>query len=332
MKVEFRDIKAGSGVDIFIKSLSDGIKALGMSCSITLYPSYYQYIPSLLKFKRDGAGDPRVVHSNINYGYVFKDRDPLVVTEHLVVHDPSMERYASYIQKIYYRGLYRRERKSLKVADAVTCVSEYAKRMLEKAFEYSDSRVIYNGVNADVFKPLPHREDVFSDKKILLLFVGNLSRRKGADLLPRIMKKLGDDFQLLTTSGLRKDVKTNINNIATLGRLSEKQLVDLYNSCDIYLFPSRLEGFGLTIAEAMACGKPVVATDYSSIPELVVEGKGGLLCKMDDVDDFADKVRLLAQDESTRRSMGEYNRKRILNNFTLKEMAFNYLKLYKSLL
>ena len=51
-----------------------------------------------------------------------------------------------------------------------------------------------------------------------------------------------------------------------------------YGSMDILLMPSVREGFGLSIAEAMACGLPVVATNCSAIPELIDDGKGGFLC------------------------------------------------------
>lgn len=144
------------------------------------------------------------------------------------------------------------------------------------------------------------------------------------------MNKVGDDFILLATSGLRNDFKEETKNIRTIGRLSEKELVKAYNLCDIFLFPSRLEGFGLTVAEAMACGKPVVTTNCSSLPELIVDGKGGFLCKIDDINNFADNIIMLAGDENMREKMGKYNRERVLEKFTLKKMAEEYIKIYRN--
>lgn len=60
----------------------------------------------------------------------------------------------------------------------------------------------------------------------------------------------------------------------------------MYNFCDILLLPSCREGFGYAVAEAMACGKPVICTNSSSLPELVMEGKGGFLCEQDNIEDF----------------------------------------------
>jgi glycosyltransferase involved in cell wall biosynthesis len=110
---------------------------------------------------------------------------------------------------------------------------------------------------------------------------------------------------------------------------STADLVDLYNGADIFLFPSRLEGFGYAVGEAMACGKPVVCTDASSLPELVVDEKGGLLCQLDSVDEFSDKVRLLGRDEQLRRTMGEFNRNRIVSHFNISQMGASYGELYR---
>ena len=171
-----------------------------------------------------------------------------------------------------------------------------------------------------------------NDSKILLFFAGNPSKRKGADLLPRIMKQLGDNFTLLTTSGLRKDIHNVDKNIVSLGRLTESEIVDIYNLCDIFLAPTRLEGFGLTIAEAMACAKPIVATDCSAIPELVINEKGGFLCKIDDVNDFCNKITYLSENRGVAQKMGGYNRARVEEFFSLDTMGQNYLDLYMKLL
>jgi glycosyltransferase involved in cell wall biosynthesis len=117
-----------------------------------------------------------------------------------------------------------------------------------------------------------------------------------------------------------------------MGRLDLPRLVTAYNRSDIFLSASRLEGFGLSVAEAMACAKPVIATNGSSLPELVVDGKGGFLCRMDDVHDFSDRIRNLAADENLRRTMGTFNRTTAVEKFALGRMAGEYRDLYRSLL
>jgi glycosyltransferase involved in cell wall biosynthesis len=93
--------------------------------------------------------------------------------------------------------------------------------------------------------------------------------------------------------------------------------VEAYQRSDILIFPSRLEGFGYPVAEAMACGKPVVCTNYASLPELVEEGQGGYLCPVDDVEAFAERIRHLGKEADLRRRMGRYNRARVERGFSL---------------
>ena len=101
---------------------------------------------------------------------------------------------------------------------------------------------------------------------------------------------------------------------------------------DILLMPTVREGFGLAVAEAMACGLPVVASDCSSIPELIDDGKGGYLCPIGDVDAFAEKINLLAESPTLRREMGEYNRTKVEKLFTLDRMVKNYQALFEEVL
>jgi glycosyltransferase involved in cell wall biosynthesis len=90
-----------------------------------------------------------------------------------------------------------------------------------------------------------------------------------------------------------------------LGRLSEKELIDEYQKCDALLFPSRFEGFGYVALEAMSCGKPVVATDSSSIPEVVENGVSGLLCPIDDIEAFVNACSQLEENKELCVKTGE---------------------------
>ncbi|MCQ1535093.1 glycosyltransferase family 4 protein [Methanosarcina sp. KYL-1] len=332
MKVIFKQIVGGSGVDVWANNLSSGLVENGIDSSVSYFSPFYAFFPQALSLKKDSY-DFYITHSNIAYGSYFKTSGPLVVTEHHLVHDPSFSQYTSLSQKAYYKFVYLSEKKCLQVADTVTCVSKYTKQKLEEVFEYYDSKLIYNGVNTNVFRPISiikEKYGVDADKTVLF-FAGNLSIRKGADLLPKIMRELGDDFLLVTTSGLRSNFKDHFTNIMTLGRLSEDELVNIYNLCDIFLFPSRLEGFGLAVAEAMSCGKPIVTTDCSSLPELVMDGKGGFLCNVDCTQEFVESIRLLANDENMRLKMGRFNRRRVENLFSSDQMIDQYIKLYAKL-
>ncbi len=333
MKVAFKHVRGNSGVDVWTDSLSVALRKQGVECTTTYYPTYYGFFPHLLMRRNSEKNPADVVHCNTWNGFAFKGNVPLVLTEHHVIHDQVLEPFKSIGQKAFHRLVYRYEVRSLEMADVVTCVSQYTKRMLKRTFGYSDGEVIYNGVDPDIFRPLEidrhtlcRRFGLTGDEKILL-FVGNPSRRKGADLLPEIMDRLDDSYILLMTAGLR-DTTFGGRQIRCAGKVSQEELVLLYNLCDTLLFPSRLEGFGLTVAEAMACGKPVIATNGSSLPELVVDGKGGYLCEMNNIDDFVGRLEALCDDTSLMHYMGEFNRKRVCKMFTLSRMAQDYMKIY----
>lgn len=330
MKVAFKQTKSGGGVDLWTISLCNGIERKGIETRIYSYPSWCEIFPYPLRHM-DKHEECDIIHSNTWNGLALKKEDvPLVVTEHQsFVFDPSFSRFRTPTQRIYHRLIFHYIRKSIETADKVICVSNHVKSMISKIYGYYDAVTIYNGVDIELFKPRTIEQEVKGDK-LVLLFAGNFTNKKGVELLPKIMNKLGDNFLLLCSSGVRKNVKGSWGkNIQLIGTLTQSQLIDYYNICDIYLYPSRTEGFGLTVAEAMACEKPVVCTNCSALPELVVDGRGGFLCEVDNVNDFVNKIKFLREDENLRKEMGTFNRKRVERKFSLDRMADEYCKVYR---
>jgi glycosyltransferase involved in cell wall biosynthesis len=333
LAIAIKQIRGNSGIDVWAKTLCQEINRQGPHCTLDLPSGYFQFFPGLLNLNGN-TNDSDIIQSSSWNGYAFRTENPLVVTEHLAVYDPAYNYYRTFSQKIFHRWVHRCEKKTLDVADTVVCVSEDTREKFEAEFGYPDARVIHNGVDTEFFRPgvIDRKTWNLPENKTVLLFAGNLSRRKGADLLPAIMNELGDDFILLTTSGNRDKSQNSIPHSRDLGHLNLHQLIEAYNLCDIFLLPSRLEGLSLSTLEAMACAKPVVAFNCSSFPELILDGKGGFLSEKDNVNDLVERIRYLSQEPDLVRSMGTFNRDRVLQNFTVSRMANEYIRLYQSLL
>lgn len=318
----------GNGAYVLHKMLEEHIKGY----RVHDYDPRWEYFPLAFPFFFRNE-KPSLIHTTPDYGVLFhRKRIPLVLTVHHLVLDSFMQQYSSWAQRIHYKTDLRFfSSLSIKRADAVTAVSEFTANMVRDELGYRGSiRIIYNGIDTEKFSPGKRSNQ---RKNIRVLFAGNLSRRKGVNLLPAIAARLAPDIEIVYTRGLRGGCDLpDLPNLKNLGRITSEGMPDLYRNCDILLFPSVREGFGLVPAEAMACGRPVVATDCSSLPELIDDGKGGFLCPLGNVDAFAGKINLLAENSQLRREMGDYNRAKVEKLFTLDRMISQYRDLFDEVL
>jgi glycosyltransferase involved in cell wall biosynthesis len=116
------------------------------------------------------------------------------------------------------------------------------------------------------------------------------------------------------------------------GKVSLEELVRYYATAEVAVVPSLYEGFGLPAAEAMACGLPVVATTAGALPEVVEDGRSGILVPPRDHYALAGAIKCLLKDEPLRRAMGEEGRRRVERNFTWEEAARKTLAVYREVL
>ncbi|MHB1349598.1 MAG: glycosyltransferase family 4 protein [Desulfobulbaceae bacterium] len=319
----FSPMAKGSGAYILHQSLSEKIKGY----TLQSFNPYWTLCPPALPFLFPHNSHVDIIHTTPDYSFFFKKKIPLVVTFHGFVVDRETARYSTFLQKVHHLTALRFFIKlALKSATRVTCVSQFTAEMIRNNLNYTGKiSVIYNGVDTTKFTPAKKQED----SKVKVLFSGNLTRRKGAHLLPDIASSLDKNIELCYTSGLRgKNPLPNMPNMRNIGPIPYAAMPAVYQGADILLFPTVREGFGLAAAEAMACGLPVVTTNCSSLPELVVDGKGGYLCEIGNTEEFARRINQLAQSSILRKEMGEFNRTRVEERFTLKQMVDNYHDLF----
>ncbi len=312
-------ICTGNGAFIVHKVLEKHIDNYGVQA----YHPYWTIVPFFLPFFRENNCD--IVHTTPDYAPFFINSNAkTVLTFHNYVLDGFMHPYSTTLQKLHYQtDLKWFIKRSLKQAEKITSVSDFTAQLVKGDLGFDgDIQVIPNGIDTDLFHP---RSQNYNTKKIKVLFSGNLTLRKGAQWLPRIAEKFNDNIELLYTRGLNKTKLTIMeDNLRCIGAVLYEDMPALYNSADVLLMPTVREGMSVAVLEAMACGLPVVATDCSSLPELIEHGRGGYLCPLGDVAEFAKKINTLAENPGLRKQMGEFNRSRVEERFTLKMMLGQY--------
>ncbi|SHJ53933.1 glycosyltransferase family 4 protein [Cycloclasticus pugetii] len=317
-------IATGNGAYVIHRYLEKRIKGY----SVLPYSPYRTMVaPSLWPLGR--KSNPTLLHTTPDYAFFHKQKGvPLILTFHNYVLDRFMCDYSSCLQNIHYQtDLKWLTKKAVNLANEITAVSQFTANLVQQELRLDKKiRVIYNGIDEALFTPV---NKLAAQRQIKVLFSGNLSTRKGAQWLLPILKKLNPNISIYYTSGLRNVKELSVHpRLINIGRVDYVDMPALYQSADMLLFPTVREGFGLAAAEAMACGLPVVATDCSALPELIDSGKGGFLCGLGEIDDFAEKINLLAENSNLRKEMGEYNREKVERMFTLNRMVHEYQSLF----
>lgn len=327
----FPAIKADSGADTFTEQLATGLQKHGIRAEITWLPHHAEYLPWMIKkpSKPDWAN---IIHVNTWLPpYFLSDDTPIVANVHLCVQDIALSPYKSVPQKLYHQlWVTPIEREIIKRAARVIAVSQYTAEKVVSFFGVDNVQYIYNGVDTQIFKPGEYKQQ---SSVFRLLYAGNHSSRKGFNVLPEIMQQLGADFELYYTAGRNSESYNLPENMHALPRLDYPiGMVKAYQNADALLFPTRLEGFGLVAAEAMACGLPVVASNNSALPEVVEHEVSGLLCPPDDINAFVEAIRQLAHDSKRKKAMATAARQSVETKFRLDTMIEKYIQIYFQIL
>jgi glycosyltransferase involved in cell wall biosynthesis len=215
---------------------------------------------------------------------------------------------------------------------------------------WGDVAEVPNGVDVDLFRPgldglSVRRHYGIPDDARVILFVGALDRAhhfKGVAHLLRALSRMEDHQAVLMLIG-GGDLKDQF--IALSGRLgvakrslfvgamSHKQLSRYYAAADVVVLPSfPPESFGVVLIEAMACGKPVIASNLPGVRSVVSDGEDGLLVRPGDVEDLAEKIQMLLDDPQRRREMGERGRDKVEEKYAWPKIIPRLVRVYEEVL
>ncbi len=245
--------------------------------------------------------------------YVPVRRAKLVVTSHdMQLFDPGAHALTRNLlqQRLKWWLLFRRLQKR---ATMFQTISGYSAERMAHYFPQTRSRikVIPNGVSQAFFKPPTQAgEQILKQldlsSKPYVLVPGGLHHRKNADLVLNawpILHAQCPDLQLVVGGHNSPEYLARARALAPslvlAGYLEEEQIVALYANAQVVWFPSRYEGFGMPVVEAMACGTPVITSNTTALPE-VAGGAAAALLDPDKPRDHVDALAALLDDPASR--------------------------------
>lgn len=231
---------------------------------------------------------------------------------------------SSEIQKNYYK----KKIQSLKNADLLLSISDSTRDECIKALNYPKDKILSISSAVD---SIFHKKDISKEelsylrekykisKKIILYAPGGFDERKNFDNLiyayGKLQTSIREQHQLVLASQSNDEEKASLLDLANkaglrhgemiiTGYVSEEMLIVLYNLAVLFVFPSKHEGFGLPALEAMACGTPTIASNTTSLPEVI--GLKEALFDPFDIDSIADKMEQVITNESFAKKLKQH--------------------------
>ncbi|HEV3197709.1 MAG TPA: glycosyltransferase family 1 protein [Bryobacteraceae bacterium] len=293
-----------TGNEVYVRSLLNAFAAQNRNCEFVAYVSAddaRQYIPSRIRTRRVSANPflrlgfdlamkvredrPDLLH--VQYTAPIGCSVPVVVS----VHDVSFLEHPEYFTRDRAWQLQWTVRRTVSRAAKILTGSEFSRSSILKVYGdlEEDKVVVVPNAAASEFRPIAREaatatvRERFSIGVPFLLSVGDIQPRKNQIGLIRAFARLVRAYpqfkQNLVLAGKETWFAGRVHEAAQesgvadriqfFGFVSDSDLLQLYNACDLFVFPSFYEGFGLPALEAMACGRAVVCSNTSALPEVV---------------------------------------------------------------
>jgi glycosyltransferase involved in cell wall biosynthesis len=198
----------------------------------------------------------------------------------------------------------QRVRREIERASCIRVVSDAAKRtFVERGVKAEKLQVILPAVDLNYFRPAPKKDDIFR-----VLAVLTIDPRKGALYLLQAFEKAaiaGSELVIIGATGdhwsklvLQQYTRRLKNVRVQSANVFDEPIESTYGQASVLVHPAIEDGFALAVAQALACGKPVITTRQTGASQLIREGQNGYVLECRDVDGLVDRLRLLAQDQS----------------------------------
>ena len=294
----------------------------------------YTFGRRVLKYLKRNNSDYDIIHDNQSLCHALlnlkKNGWPVIATIHhpisldlkIAIEHEKRWQYKLLINRWHY--FLKMQKNVAKQIDQIVTVSESSKNDIARDFGVAREKitVVHNGVDTEIFKPLPKIERT---SETIMTTTSSDSPLKGLSYLLKAVAGLTQKFPNLHLNILGK-----VNEGGTAARLIEElnlgtkvsffsnistsEIVELYAKATCAVVPSLYEGFGLPAGEAMACEVPVVSTNGGALPEVV--GDAGLIVEAGDHEALKESIAYLLKNRDLREAYGKKGRKRIIQKFS----------------
>ena len=333
-------IKSISNISKFIRhsALKNGLRSYNDQKISKLYSKFLLDKPGLVEFMD--------IHSE---GYHFLKKNPQRREKTVIRSHTPFSLLKQYYTCNELKGVdtwfsYRRERKCFNWVKNITTPSKDLKIQLIKTFGIKSStiKVIPNILDTDHFTPINKK----SKSSFNILHVGRFERAKGVETLVEAFIYLSKKYTniYLTCIGYKRGssfdtcknslIKNNLmQKVVFQGFVDYWDLPAHYGKSDLVIVPSEIyESFSYTVAQGMACGRPVVASNIGGIPETLNDGQCGTLFDTGNVKDLIEKIEFLYLNEILRKEMADKAREYAVNNYSINALSPKYIEYYKSII
>ena len=216
----------------------------------------------------------------------------------------------------------------------IVTVSKWLEIEVKKSFlRNKNIRCIYNGVDISIFKPTEYgmllmKHKIKKTEKVVLGVASIWEERKGLYYFYRLRQLLPSTIRIILIGLSAKQIENLPSGIDGVSRTdSQQELAAYYSMADVYVNPSQAETFGMTTAEAMACGTPAIVYDVTASPELI-DGKTGRAVMLGDVKALGNTIIEICDKPLSPESC----RERVIQFFNKDKRYQDYMKLYEEIL
>ena len=311
----------------------------------------FNWIPEMFKKLKVTAHEFDIIHAHgyhissslAGCYYAKKCKKPFILTAHDLIIPDDLPTDAKLFKKIYDKtfGRYLLKNSTRLIALTEDQIQQYA----ERGGDVSKIRIIPNGIELDKYRNAKTNPDIIAkygidDVDKVLLFVGRIDKYKGIqdviEAMPEILSK-HHNIKFIVVGGdygykceLKKlSEKLNVDkSVVFTGNISKEELIELYKRADIFVFPSKMEGFGIVLLEAMASGTLCIAYSIPSVRKIIKDNENGVLVK--NKNELLDKI-LYYLDNVEEKKKIETNAFKYVENYDIKSIITKLVMIYEEI-